>query len=99
MVVSEGIDRVGARKSSATWENLLRISMREAGVAVALVLIVLFFSATAPYFATSGNFLKIFVQIAINTVLAAGMTFVILTGGTCRSARCWHCARSSVPRS
>ena len=39
MVASEGIDRVGARKSSATWENLLRISMREAGVAVALVLI------------------------------------------------------------
>jgi ribose transport system permease protein len=55
--------------------------MREAGVAIALVLIVLFFSATAPYFATPGNFLKIFVQIAINTVLAAGMTFVILTGG------------------
>ncbi|WP_237153944.1 ABC transporter permease [Oryzibacter oryziterrae] len=55
--------------------------MREAGVAIALVIIVLFFSATAPYFATPENFLKIFVQIAINTVLAAGMTFVILTGG------------------
>ena len=36
---------------------------------------------TAPYFATSENFLKIFVQISINTVLAAGMTFVILVGG------------------
>jgi ribose transport system permease protein len=81
MVVSEGIDRARKGKSSAIWENLLRISMREAGVAVALVLIVLFFSVTAPYFATSGNFLKIFVQIAINTVLAAGMTFVILAGG------------------
>ncbi|MDR3496397.1 MAG: ABC transporter permease [Ancalomicrobiaceae bacterium] len=55
--------------------------MREAGVAIALLLIVLFFSATAPYFATPENFLKIFVQIAINTVLASGMTFVILTGG------------------
>ncbi|KJC52496.1 sugar ABC transporter [Bradyrhizobium sp. LTSP857] len=79
--MTKGIDRVGSHKSSAIWQNLLRISMREAGVAVALVLIVLFFSATAPYFATSGNFLKIFVQIAINTVLAAGMTFVILAGG------------------
>jgi ribose transport system permease protein len=39
------------------------------------------FSLTAPYFATPDNFLKIFVQIAINTVLAAGMTFVILVGG------------------
>ena len=47
----------------------------------ALVLIVMFFSFTAPYFATPENFLKIFVQIAINTVLASGMTFVILTGG------------------
>lgn len=48
--------------------------MREAGVAVGLVLIVLFFSLTAPYFATPENFLKILVQIAINTVLASGMT-------------------------
>jgi len=79
--VSEQVERAAERRARVRWDNLLRISMREAGVAVALVLIVLFFSATAPYFATSGNFLKIFVQIAINTVLAAGMTFVILTGG------------------
>lgn len=62
-------------------DNILRVSMREAGVALALVLLVIIFSAIAPYFATSENFLKIFVQISINTVLAAGMTFVILTGG------------------
>ncbi|WP_411966409.1 ABC transporter permease [Mesorhizobium sp. CA7] len=61
--------------------KFLRFLVRDAGVLLALVLITLFFSATAPYFATSGNALKIFVQIAINTVLAAGMTFVILTGG------------------
>ena len=79
--MSEQVERAAERRARVRWDNLLRISMREAGVAVALVLIVLFFSATAPYFATSGNFLKIFVQIAINTVLAAGMTFVILTGG------------------
>ncbi|MBR0690160.1 ABC transporter permease [Bradyrhizobium manausense] len=79
--MSEQVERATERKARVKWDNLLRISMREAGVTVALVLIVLFFCATAPYFATSGNFLKIFVQIAINTVLAAGMTFVILTGG------------------
>ena len=61
--------------------KFLRFLVRDAGVLLALVLITVFFSATAPYFATSGNALKIFVQIAINTVLAAGMTFVILTGG------------------
>ncbi|TRC92295.1 ABC transporter permease [Mesorhizobium sp. WSM4303] len=61
--------------------KFLRFLVRDAGVLLALVLITVFFSATAPYFATSGNALKIFVQIAINTVLAAGMTFVILSGG------------------
>ena len=63
------------------WDGILLFFARDAGVAVALVLIVIFFSITAPYFATSENFLKIFVQIAINTVLASGMTLVILTGG------------------
>jgi ribose transport system permease protein len=61
--------------------KFIRFLVRDAGVLLALVLITVFFSATAPYFATSGNALKIFVQIAINTVLAGGMTFVILTGG------------------
>lgn len=63
------------------WNRALEFLLRDAGVAIALALIVLFFSLTAPYFATTENFLKVFVQIAINTVLAAGMTFVILTGG------------------
>ena len=60
---------------------LVRFLLQDAGVALALLLIVIFFSLTAEYFATSNNFLNIMVQIAINTVLAAGMTFVILVGG------------------
>lgn len=65
----------------ARWKEVVRFLIRDAGVALALILITLFFSASAPFFFTSGNFLKIFVQIAINTVLAAGVTFVILVGG------------------
>lgn len=68
-------------RSAARWNGLLRFFVRDAGIAFALLLITIVFSFSAPYFATSENFLKIFVQIAINTVLAAGMTFVILTGG------------------
>src|SRR5271157_2382495 len=79
--LSEAAEVARGRRAAAIWNDILRFGMREAGVAVALVLIVLFFSATAPYFATPENFLKIFVQIGINTVLASGMTFVILTGG------------------
>ena len=79
--MSEATQATGGRRAAALWNDVLRFGLREAGVAVALVLIVIFFSLTAPYFATPENFLKIFVQIGINTVLASGMTFVILTGG------------------
>ena len=79
--MSQPTDIAHGESAGARWNNLLRFLVREAGVALALVLIVLFFSLTAPYFATAENVLKIFVQIAINTVLASGMTFVILTGG------------------
>jgi ribose transport system permease protein len=79
--VSANIEKQTEAKEVSVWDKLVRISLKEAGVAIALILILAFFSATAPYFATPENFLKIFVQIAINTVLAAGMTFVILVGG------------------
>lgn len=69
------------RPAHTRWTGVLRFLIQDAGVALALVVIVLVFSLTAPYFATGDNFLKIFVQIAINTVLAAGMTFAILIGG------------------
>ncbi|GHD12310.1 ABC transporter permease [Tianweitania populi] len=69
------------RNPTADRFKVKRFLLRDAGVFLALVVITAVFSFSAPYFATSGNALKIFVQIAINTVLAAGMTFVILTGG------------------
>ena len=49
-------------RAAAIWNDLLRFGLREAGVAVALVLIVIFFSLTAPYFATPENFLKIAIR-------------------------------------
>ena len=74
-------ERTEGQGTPASRGRVARFLLQDAGVALALVLIVVFFSLTAPYFATTENFLKIFVQIAINTVLAAGLTFVILTGG------------------
>lgn len=56
-------------------------SLREAGVGIALILLTIFFMVFADYFATSDNFTRMFGQVAINTVLAVGMTFVILIGG------------------
>lgn len=55
--------------------------LREAGIGVALLLLIIFFAIAAPNFATRINFTNILTQISINTVIAVGMTFVILLGG------------------
>lgn len=55
--------------------------LREAGIGVALLLLIVVFSIAAPKFATPINFTNILTQISINTVIAVGMTFVILLGG------------------
>jgi ribose transport system permease protein len=61
--------------------QIFNLLMREAGIGVALALIVLLFSLFAPHFASLENLTNIFTQISINTVIAVGMTFVILLGG------------------
>jgi ribose transport system permease protein len=57
------------------------IGLREAGVGVALLVLIVIFSFLSPFFATSANFTAILGQVSINTILAVGMTFVILIGG------------------
>ena len=61
--------------------KLAYLLLREAGIGVALVLIVVYFMFAAPNFASPINLMNICTQISINTVIAAGMTFVILLGG------------------
>lgn len=53
----------------------------ETGIGLALVALVLFFVVAAPNFATPQNFANIQTQITLNTILATGLTFVILVGG------------------
>ncbi len=55
--------------------------LQTVGILPILVLIVVVFGFVAPNFFTEGNLLNITRQASINIVLAAGMTFVILTGG------------------
>jgi ribose transport system permease protein len=55
--------------------------LREAGVGVALVVLIIVFSFLSPFFATTSNFTSILAQVSINTILAVGMTFVILIAG------------------
>jgi ribose transport system permease protein len=62
-------------------KRILYLLLREAGIGLALVLMALAFSALAPRFASMANLSNILTQISINTVIAVGMTFVILLGG------------------
>jgi len=61
----------------ADWRARLQII----GMLPVLVLIVVIFELLAPRFLTWNNLLIVMQQAAINIVLAAGMTFIILTGG------------------
>jgi ribose transport system permease protein len=51
------------------------------GMAVVLIVLCVVMSFFAPHFLTFRNLINVARQISINAILAAGMTFVILTGG------------------
>ena len=55
--------------------------LREAGIGIALLLLIAIFSASAPHFTDESNITNILTQITINLIMATGMTFVILIGG------------------
>lgn len=61
--------------------QIFYLLLREVGIGLALVLMTVAFSAFAPRFASMANLTNILSQISINTVIAVGMTFVILLGG------------------
>lgn len=60
-----------------SWNTLLR----EGGIGLALIVLVAIFALLSPDFATLRNLRNVLNQITINTILAIGMTFVILVGG------------------
>ncbi len=55
--------------------------LAEFGVLLALVAEMAIFSTLSPYFFTSENILNVSLQTSIIAIIAAGMTFVILTAG------------------
>jgi ribose transport system permease protein len=59
----------------------LRSVLNNAGIGLALVALLLFFSVFTEHFLTANNVTNILTQITINLILATGMTFVILIGG------------------
>jgi ribose transport system permease protein len=56
-------------------------SVRRLGTLAGLLLLCILLWALTPYFLTVSNLLNVLEQTAINAVIAAGMTFVIISGG------------------
>jgi ribose transport system permease protein len=59
----------------------LRDLVNRAGIGLALMRLVIFFSVTTEHFLTPNNITNILTQITINLILGVGMTFVTLIGG------------------
>ncbi|MCL1875738.1 MAG: ABC transporter permease [Synergistaceae bacterium] len=62
-------------------KRIAYLLLNEAGIGCILALLCILFSYSVPNFASKPNISNIFTQISINTVIAVGMTFVILLGG------------------
>jgi len=63
------------------WKLLSDVFGSQASTIVALVAICAVLSILSPYFLTSDNLITVLLQSSINSILAAGVTFIILTGG------------------
>jgi ribose transport system permease protein len=61
--------------------TLIQRVLREAGIGIALLLMIIAFSTLAPHFTDESNITNILTQVTINLIMATGMTFVILIGG------------------
>ncbi|WP_426232050.1 ABC transporter permease [Pararhizobium sp. DWP3-4] len=59
----------------------MKLVLRDAGIGIALLVLIVFFSLSTEHFLNPNNISNILTQITINLILAIGMTFVILIGG------------------
>lgn len=57
------------------------LALMKLRIFIALFAVLIFFSIFAPNFLSSANFVLMSKHVALNAILALGMTFVILTGG------------------
>ncbi len=67
--------------AAAKRKEFTRSMIELAGMLPVLIVICILFAVLTPNFLTQNNMVNVVRQASINIVLAAGMTFVILTGG------------------
>jgi ribose transport system permease protein len=68
-------------KLAPTKELLSFDRLRQYGLIIALILLIVAFSFTSEYFFTANNFMNIARQVSVTAIVAVGMTFVIISGG------------------
>jgi putative xylitol transport system permease protein len=74
-------ERTAAKAQRADAAEVAQRIVREYGIYLAFVILVVVLSFANRYFLTQGNISNLLLQTSINGVLAFGMTFVIITGG------------------
>lgn len=74
-------EQTAAKAQKADAAEVAKRIVREYGIYLAFILLVVVLSFANKYFLTQGNISNILLQTSINGVLAFGMTFVIITGG------------------
>ena len=62
-------------------QNSLMNVLRQYGIYIALVLLIIAFSIASPRFATPSNLVLILLQVAVTGIISIGMLFVILSAG------------------
>jgi ribose transport system permease protein len=67
--------------AGATARPAWHIQAQQFGLPIAFVLLIVILTAVSPSFLTAENLLNVARQVSINAIIAAGMTFVILTAG------------------
>jgi ribose transport system permease protein len=73
-------DRSKSKGRKMPARAVVQRALREAGIGIALLVLIAIFSTTAPHFTDESNVTNILTQITINLIMATGMTFVILIG-------------------
>jgi ribose transport system permease protein len=68
-------------ETQTTNARKLTAVVSEFGILAALIVEIILFSTLSPYFFTTENILNVSLQTSITAIIAAGMTFVILTSG------------------
>src|SRR5438874_2403815 len=73
-------ERLAAARNAEVQSRMYQI-WQSLGMALVLIALCVIMAIFAPHFFTFRNLINVARQVSINAILAAGMTFVILTGG------------------